>query len=101
MIDLLVDSLAAWRLALMLVNEAGPLHIFRQLRRETGAETINAHGNVECRHDDPIVGVFCCLWCMSVWTAAMVRWLRTGKLQVVETLAVSAGAIVIDRAINS
>ena len=94
---LIVYSLAAWRLAYMLVHETGPGGIFRDIRRHVGVETTNGHGNAECDTDNPRFGMFCCIFCMSVWTSAVLQ----GTIRPVKVLAVSAGALVVDRIVNS
>jgi hypothetical protein len=94
---LIVYSLAAWRLAHMLVHERGPLHIFQITRREVGVEVVNEHGHIELSDDHPIFGMFGCTFCMSIWAAALV----TRSLNPVKVLAVSAGALAVDRVINS
>jgi hypothetical protein len=50
-LDLLVLSLATWRLAYMLVKEDGPLKVFSKIRTLP-------HG-----------GVFDCIYCCSMWVA--------------------------------
>lgn len=97
MVKWVVYSLAAWRLAYMLVNEAGPLNIFSDLRRHIGVETTNGHGNPECDEHNPRFGMFCCVFCMSVWTSAVLQM----TIHPVKVLAVSAGALLVDKAINS
>lgn len=98
--NLLIDSLAAWRLAFMLVHERGPGDIFGEIRRHLGVETVNEHGVTVCDDKDDVFGMFCCVYCMSIWTAALMRFARTGKIQPVKTLAVSAGALLVDRLIH-
>lgn len=97
---LLIDCLAAWRLAFMLVREAGPGNVFAELRRHLGVETVNEHGVTVCNEKDGAFGMFCCVFCMSVWCAVLMRFLRTGKIQPVFSLAVSAGALLVDRMIH-
>jgi len=97
---LLIDCLAAWRLAFMLVKENGPGNIFQEMRRHLGVETVNEYGNPVCDEQDATFGMFCCVFCMSVWCAALVRFLRTGKIQPLWALAVSAGALWIDKLIT-
>ena len=98
--DLLTDSLAAWRLAFMLVHETGPGNVFQELRRHLGAETINQYGNAVCDDHHPLTGMFCCIFCMSIWCAALIRLVRTGRIEPLKLLAVSAGALFIDKWIH-
>ena len=97
MVRLIVYSLATWRLAYMLVHEAGPLNIFSDLRRHIGVETTNGYGHQECDESNPRFGMFCCTFCMSVWTSAVLQM----SIHPIKVLAVSAGALLVDRVINS
>lgn len=94
--SLIVYSLAAWRLAYMLVHELGPMGLFQDIRRHVGAETVNAYGNAECDKQHPVFGMFCCVFCMSVWTSALLQW----TIHPIKVLAVSAGALIVDRIVN-
>ena len=93
----ILECLAAWRLAYMLVHEVGPLGVFTRIRRNIGAEFTNDYGNPECDDKHPLFGMFCCTFCMSIWTAG----LFARPFSVLRVLAVSAGALVVDRAVNS
>ena len=96
MMAFVLHSLAAWRLAYMLVHELGPGMIFERLRRKVGAETMNEKGYPECRERSTF-GMFCCVFCMSIWTAAIV----TRSVRPTKVLAVSAGALVVDKIVQS
>lgn len=76
--DLVVLGLAAWRLASMLVDEAGPGAVFARLRHRVGLRQIpiKADGVVTVSRvaTTPVAELFSCVWCMSVWTAALMSW---------------------------
>lgn len=61
-------GLAGYRLASLLVNEAGPWNIFERLR-----DKIIPVGEVK----GFLPGVLICIWCCSVWTtlASYILWL--------------------------
>lgn len=98
-------ALAAWRLAHMLVEEAGPGAVFSRLRYALGVRSVvtkDAHGQPQASRAalSPIAELFMCVWCMSVWTAAFLaiplaplRWLRL-------VLAASGGAVVVKTVIE-
>jgi len=98
-------ALAAWRLAHMLVAEDGPGAIFSRLRHGAGVRSVvtrDAQGNPEASRAalTPLAEGLTCVWCVSMWTAALlalplgpVRWLRL-------VLAASAGAIVTHEALE-
>lgn len=97
MVRLIAYSLATWRLAFMLVHETGPLNIFQTIRRRAGVETTNEHGNPACDDRHPYFGMFCCVFCMSIWVSAILQW----TVHPIKVLAVSAGALIVDKIINS
>jgi len=110
-IDLIVYAFAAWRLASLLVNEDGPFRVFERFRSLMGIEaiTIDIGNDVHTAHvaNGPIAEGLMCIWCTSVWCAAL---LVIGSLLPVvgvyvtwftRILAISAGAIIIQVVIES
>lgn len=105
MLMLLELALAAWRLASMLVDEDGPGAVFSRLRYKAGIRAVvfkDGQGNPAPSKvaTTPIAEALTCIWCVSVWTAALlalplapVRWLRL-------VLAASAGAILVHEAVE-
>lgn len=76
-LDLIILALACWRLAFMLVREAGPLDIFARLRARS-----------------TLGGLLDCVFCTSVWTAALALALWATPLRpVVMLFAVSGLAL--------
>jgi len=77
--DTLIIGVASWRLAFMLVREAGPLEMFARLRTRT-----------------TIGGLLECVFCSSVWAAALL-WLlwHTPLRPVVYVLAASGAGLMI------
>jgi hypothetical protein len=96
-LDFVAIALSAWRLAFMLVNEAGPGNIFAKLRRLVGVRerlSDTPGGKAAPYGLNPLADAFCCIFCMSVWTAAL-SWLglQTPIAPVVYILAASGLAI--------
>lgn len=79
-LDLLLLILATWRLTSLLVQEAGPFRVFQWMREHI------PHG-----------GLLECVWCCSVWCAALLYIVFLYVQWPVWILAVSAGAILYDR----
>lgn len=87
---LIVYALAVWRLSSLLVDEMGPLGVFDLIRRLANKLRLG--------------GAFSCVWCMSVWVAALVVLAHVlapaaafyGAL----VLALSAGAVVIQEVVS-
>lgn len=84
MFTLLVCALAAWRLAHMLIYEAGPWRVFARLRALT-----------------KLGGILDCLYCCSAWTAllfialAMFFWDSAAVQVFTYTFAVSGAALML------
>lgn len=84
MLRLLRLILATWRVTSLLVQEPGPYRIFARLReQQRGTEVGKA---LEC------------IWCTSVWAAVFIVILDRFYPRLVDMLAVSTGAILVDKA---
>lgn len=82
-------GLASWRIANMLVNEAGPGDIFEKLRSRAGIKPGPIEGFLP--------GLFSCIYCMSVWTTLLVYLLWSIEPAVVIILAAAAIAVLIQK----
>ena len=99
MLELIILSLATWRVSYMLVEEQGPAEIFDKLRYKIGVQ-----------HTDEGVPfawnwfaeLFTCVWCMSVWvgTIFFVVDALTGWAWVGIPFALSALSILIHEVID-
>lgn len=109
--DLLLCGLAAWRLASLLVNEDGPADVFYRLRALAGVETVQTvseeHGLATgyVARNWFAQGLLC-VWCVSVWTAALfvcgmlAPATRPLTSVVVDILAVSAVAVMLHETVQ-
>lgn len=79
-LDLLILSLATWRLARLLTKEDAPYQLMKRFRERSKW------------------GVFDCIYCMSVWVsiALYLLWL-TPAAPVVTVIAISGGAMMMYR----
>jgi len=104
MIELIVYSLATWRIASLLVNEQGPGNVFRRLRSAVGIEH-DQDGNVTIIPDGFLAGIFSCVWCASVWVgfgwAGLVYAMPDVGFRLASAFAFSALAILIQRWLES
>lgn len=120
--NLLIVSLAAWRLASLLADEHGPLLILERIRFLTGVYYIARDGNVVKTYsqfrelsesdragcvrlaDTEFAKAVTCIWCSSVWIAAalilLIFWFGQPVVWCMCPLSVSAGAIIINRIID-
>lgn len=79
LLDLLVLSLACWRLAYLATKEAAPFQIMAKIRAKT-----------------TLGGLLSCLYCSSAWAALVVALLWLSPLQVVVwILAISGAALML------
>ena len=88
MITLVETGLAAWRLSRLLVHEDGPYAVLARLRKAVGLRAVvrrGAHGEIVTERAalTTWAELFSCVWCMSLWAAALlslpwrvVYWLR-------------------------
>jgi hypothetical protein len=87
----IIAGLASHRLSLMFSKESGPARIFRKIRRLPSPKS-SAHEGLQC------------LWCLSVYSSAVVTYLLHPILElewrclVVFWLAASSSAIVWNQA---
>jgi hypothetical protein len=100
MLELLISSLAVWRISSLLVHEDGPADVFAKLRMITGMK-YNEHSipygtNI-------ISSLLSCVWCVSIWVAAFIAILdKPANIHTFfrRAMASSAIAIMIDEIIN-
>jgi len=91
--DFLLIGMATWRLSSLLVDEAGPLDIFQTLRDKLGVYPAKVGDEVICKCKYPVFGMFCCVWCMSIWVSVLMLTLYTIAPFLVQLMAVSTLAI--------
>lgn len=91
--------LANWRLAYMLTQEAAPFGLLTKLRWYIGAHPSACGEQAAARN---ITNVFCCVRCMSVWTALIIGGLLLipNLYIIIYVLALSAGAIILQKVIG-
>lgn len=105
MINYLLHALAAWRLASLLVNEDGPGAVFARLRHKAGVRSVvtrDAAGNPTASRAalTPVAEGLTCVWCVSVWTAALLALPLAPVRALRLVLAASAGAIMAHEALE-
>ncbi|MEE8361782.1 MAG: hypothetical protein V3R71_06470 [Gemmatimonadales bacterium] len=66
MIEAILAAFAGWRVASLMVNEAGPWDGFERLRIRVGIPPQGEAGEIS---SNPLAGALSCIWCCSVWTA--------------------------------
>lgn len=97
---LAVYVLATWRVASLLVNEAGPWNLFRRIRELAGIEH-DESGVKTIIPDGFFASLLDCVWCASIWVAAgwmVFDWLYPLlAVKVALIFSISAGAILVQR----
>ena len=100
-LEILVLSLATWRIAALLVLEDGPFGVFARFRRTIGVE-MDRDGNPVAMNE--AAALFSCVWCASVYIALglFLLWLWKPEITMLASapLAISTGAIVIQEIAN-
>ncbi len=95
--ELVILALSAWRLSFALVREDGPGDVFKRLRKLVGVREglpNEPNGKPKVYGLNPLADLFTCIYCMSVWAAALSWWgLQTPAAPVVYILAGSGLAI--------
>lgn len=64
--ELLIFSLATWRVSSLFVSEAGPFRLFVRVREWAGI-THDDNDEVVMIPDTLRAGLLSCVWCFSVW----------------------------------
>jgi len=80
----------------MFVSEDGPFNIFRRIRSLFGV-THHDDGTVAQIPDKTFAKLFTCMWCMSIWMAAVVYGLFIICPILVYILGLSTGVIIVER----
>lgn len=103
LIEIAIYSLAAWRVANLLVHERGPFDMFVRIREVANIEH-DEDGYPFMFPDNFLADVLSCVWCTSIWIAAFFVFTSllfpTLTLKFATIFAISAGAIMIDKYIN-
>jgi hypothetical protein len=88
-LDFLIGALAVWRISAMLAYERGPFKLFDWIRAKATGE---------------FAELILCVWCLSLWFAGLwvlgYSFFPTPTMIVSTVLAISAGAIVVEKINN-
>lgn len=90
--SLAINILAVWRISSLLVREDGPYDLLARLRDTVGVRFDDASRPYGA---NVVAAALTCVWCTSVWAGLLVALAQRRGL--VDALAYSAGAIVIER----
>lgn len=91
---LILIMLATWRLSHMLAYESGVFGVLSRLRFHAGAYPHACDAQLQ---DGMITNILCCVNCLSLWVAPVVFLLWLYAPVFVWILAVSAGAMLLQR----
>lgn len=94
-LELVVCALAAWRMASLVVVEAGPFDVFPRFRAWVAGKPMQEIPEWRGQISDALN----CIWCTSVWTAlgAWLWWEYIARWPII-VLAVAGLALIVERA---
>lgn len=99
----IIYSMAIWRIASLLVREAGPWNIFITFREWSGIRHDDG-GFPMLVPDNVLAQALSCIWCSSLWVAffftIFMYFLPLLSLQMATIFAFSTAAILIDQMIG-
>ena len=102
MTDLLILSLAVWRITSLLTNEYGPWHVLESMRRWVG---VSYDENLQRTGSNVVAEALTCMWCTSVWIGLIVGILYglwpVVTIMVAVPFAVMGGALVVNRIVGN
>jgi len=100
LIEIIVYSLATYRIAEIIVNEGGPFNVFGKLQRMTGVIWDESSRPIPA--DNFFSEVLSCVYCLGVWIGiffAVVSMFQFG-IFIAMPFAISAGALIVRRYID-
>ncbi len=98
--ELAIFVLATWRLASLFATEEGPYNLFGRIRKWSGME-YDEHSLPQGRNE--FAKMLMCVWCNSLWIGisfTLLRLVWSDAVWVAVPLALSAGAIIIERIVQ-
>lgn len=95
LLELTATALAAWRLAVFMVDERGPWEMMSRVRSLFGVEHDDDQDPISWPERMPGV-LFGCVWCMSLWTGGLMYGILLIRPEVVIGVAVWGLATAID-----
>lgn len=99
--DIIILSLATWRISNLFVNEDGPFMMFAKIRELAG---VVYSPMSEPLADNELAKLFTCVWCFSIWLGLIVAvayYLHPIYVYwICLPFALSAVAIALDRWVN-
>lgn len=99
-LDLVVLTLAVWRISNLFIRERGPFHIFQKLRERVGI--VHDGNGYPAANPETFWGeLFSCQYCATIWLGALAAlgYFAFGRLMVWAVLlfALSASSLLVNR----
>jgi type IV secretory pathway VirB3-like protein len=96
--DIIILSLAVWRVTSLLVSEDGPFNVFAKMRYLLG---VRYNERSEPYGLNVVSEMLLCVWCASLWVAlfAAIMYIFLGTIIIYVSLpfALSTGAVIIEK----
>lgn len=101
--ELVVMSLATWRISSLFVHDDGPFDAFKKLREAAGVEYYD-DGLLVIKYYKGLAKLLTCVWCVSIWVGifAVFAWAIAPALAVWLMLpfALSGAAVLVEEVVN-
>lgn len=102
MTDLLILSLAVYRITMLLVTEYGPYNILERFRQWVG---VYYDDNLQRTGSNEVAKALTCVWCSSVWIGGVVGivygvWPQT-TIMMAFPFAIMGGALIVNRIVGN
>lgn len=96
-LEFAVITLMVWRVSALLTAERGPFDLLGKLRDAVG---VYYDEMSQCQGKNEVAKALCCIRCTSVWVGLLAGLLFFPGAWLLYGLALSAGAIVVERVVN-
>lgn len=96
-LEFVVITLMVWRISSLLTAERGPFDLLGKLRDTVG---VYYDEMSQCQGRNEVAKALCCIWCTSVWIGLVAALVFYPSAWLLYGLALSAGAIVVERIVS-
>lgn len=89
LVQVILASLASWRVVHMLLSENGPFHVFYKIRQALGTQEDDYGNTISYKYEITI-----CVYCLSVWVAMLAYFIPR---EILAILSISTIVIFVEK----